>query len=270
MKKEHHDAHNDESMRLAPLSDRAVAFSIDYALFNAGYYLSLKLLFPDIPLSANPQAMLWFGLWAALFIIYQAYSSCEGRSSIGKSLLGLKVVSLEHAPLGLEAALIRSTAYLASSFLGAGFIWSMFNPTRRCWHDLAAGSIVVETRPKRAALRPLIQAGAFASLAIFGLSWMCENVWKPRFYQIKSVAYSQVGFSEISELQKVYRQKKGKYASSLLSLATVSPDPQNFLRDMAAVYDFDSGVKIKTNKVGYTVVARARDRERTLVTYTGS
>lgn len=268
--KEHHDATREEGLRLAPLSDRAVAFSIDYALFNAGYLLSLKLLFPDIPLSANPQSMLWFGLWAALFIIYQAYSSCEGRASIGKSLLGLKVVALDHTPLGLEAALIRSVTYLASSILGAGFAWSLFNPTRQCWHDLVSGSVVVETRHKRAALRPWIQAGAFACLAVFGLSWMCQNVWKPRFYQVKALAYSQVGFNEISELQKVYRHKKGKYASSLISLSTVSPDPQNFLRDMAAVYDFNSGVKIQTNKTGYTIVARARNQNRTLLTYTGS
>lgn len=268
MRRAEREDHEPES-DLATFSERVLAFSIDYGLFAVGYLLIRPILFPD-PLESARRSGLLFLLWTALFVIYQAYSSCEGRVSLGKSLLGLRVLSIEREPLRLDQALIRSILYLPSSFLGLGFLWSLFNPTRQSWHDLAAGSIVVSERIKSTALTPFLRAGALACIGLFALAWAWERVLKPRYNQVMVVSYAHVGLSEMGQLQKSYHDTHGRYADSVFALASVSVDPKSFLSDMVQVFDEREGVHFQTSKNGYTIVARARDSGRTPVSYTGS
>src|ERR1035437_9189803 len=124
-----HDHDDEERLpqgNIAAFSDRVVAFSTDVAIFSAGYLLSLKIIFPAFSIWSNPHSNLWKGLWIALFLIYSAYSSCEGRRSLGKALLGLRVTDSQGEPLSLQAAIIRSVTYIVSSIFNLGFLWSLF------------------------------------------------------------------------------------------------------------------------------------------------
>jgi uncharacterized RDD family membrane protein YckC len=70
----------------------------------------------------------------------------ETGQTIGKSLLGLRVCTLDGEPLGYGHALIRFLAYGPSFFFfGIGFLWVGLNPGKRGWHDLLAGTVVVNT-----------------------------------------------------------------------------------------------------------------------------
>ncbi|MEK7857500.1 MAG: RDD family protein [Elusimicrobiota bacterium] len=259
----------DEEHRLARFSERALAFSIDYALFALGYLLSLKLFFPMYALGLNPHSSLWVALWTALFIVYQGYASSEGRQSLGKSLLGLRVVDLGgHEPLGLFDGIIRSLGYLVSSILSLGFAWSALSPNAQAFHDLAVGSVVVTDRPFGRGL--LVRAGALLSLSLFAGAWLWQNVYETRYNRIMTVAYSHVGLDRLTQLQSAYHRKNGRYADNLLSLATVSGDPANFLRSMAALFDTRAGIQFQTTAKGYTILARANDSRRTQVTISGS
>ena len=90
----------------------------------------------------NPYTGQWALLWTGFFLVYQGYLSCEGRRSLGKAAMGLRVVGREGEALGLGAAAMRSALYVVSSILNLGFLWSLLNPERRCWHDMAVGSRV--------------------------------------------------------------------------------------------------------------------------------
>lgn len=259
-------AHETE-MRLADFAERTAAFGLDYGIFAIGWLASLKLVFPQYGIEWNPHATSWTLLWTALFLLYQAYFSCEGRATLGKSALGLRVVTVDNEPLSLGQAITRSFCYLPSSILSLGFLWSLLSPNRQTWHDLAAGSYVVSER--RVPL-VLARAGAAAVLAVFGVAWMWQNVWSPRYHRTMLVAYAHVGLSEVAQLQKVYHKKNGRYAESLVSLALVSENPKVFLSDMAGLYDLKRGFDIRTSRAGYTVSAVAKDRFGTPVSYTGS
>ncbi len=255
--------------RLATFSERALAISVDYAIFAAGYWLTQRAFFPD-PILAVRNTGLWLMIWAALFVLYQAYSSSEGRSSLGKSLLGLKVVTLEREPLGVGQALIRSALYLPSSFMGLGFLWSFLGNSRQCWHDMAAGSVVVCERPRQSEPMLWVRAGAAACVALFALGFMWERVWEPRYNRVKVVAYAYMGLKEMASLQQDHLKQKGRYAENVFELASLSVDPKSFLTDMAVYFDADSGININANRHGYTISARARDTRRTPVTIRGS
>lgn len=250
-------------LHLADFAERLVAFSVDYALFFLGAQVSLLALSRVVALPENE----WVILWNALFLLYQAYASCEGRVSLGKQLLGLKVVTVDSEPLSLGQSVIRALAYIPGSVLSLGFLWSLISPNRQGWHDLAAGSYVVLVRPRRGLAG--VRAAALGCLVFFGVAWAWQNVWAQRYYSTLTVAYAHVGMDEIALLQKRHLREKGRYAGDLLSLAMVSGDPRAFLRDMAGLYDLN-GFEIKTSPHGYTVLAHARDGQATPVSFSGT
>lgn len=74
---------------------------------------------------------------------------CIVGNTPGKWLLGLKIVRRKtHADIGYWRYVLRYFAYIPS--VGAamlGVIWCHFNKERRAWHDMIAGTVVLQTRP---------------------------------------------------------------------------------------------------------------------------
>jgi class 3 adenylate cyclase/uncharacterized RDD family membrane protein YckC len=63
----------------------------------------------------------------------------------GKRLLKLKVISMDGGPLDGKQRLMRSAVSLLSGYAaGAGYLWALWEPQRRGWHDLMADSRVVD------------------------------------------------------------------------------------------------------------------------------
>jgi uncharacterized RDD family membrane protein YckC len=260
-----------EELQLAAFSERVVAFSLDTALFAACYYVSLALVFRQYSVFLNPYAGQWALLWTGFFLVYQGYLSCEGRRSLGKAALGIRVVGREGEPLGIGAAALRSLLYVASSILNLGFLWSLFNPARRCWHDLAVGSLVVRDVPQETSgARPLVRLAAAGCAAVFLGAAAWKHVVGPRYHANMDIAYARVGLQEISRLQTIHHHKFGVYAKDLLSLAPLSGAPEAFMRDMSNLFDLDAGVRIEVGAKGYTVTARAADENKTLLVQKGS
>lgn len=253
--------------RLATLGERVLAFSLDGLPFLVGFRLGFWPLFGEG--AAAGQYAIWTAIWLAMFLLYHAYTSCEGRVSPGKRLLGIKVVSVEREDLSLGQAIIRSATYLVSSVLGLGFLWSLFSPSRQCWHDMAAGSVVVGARPKGAGSLVFARVGGLACLALLGGLMLWDGAIESRYRRIMLVAHAQLGLSEMRTLQEIHRIKKGRYADNVLELAEVSVSPGLFMRSMARRLDLGAGIDIKTTKKGYTIFARARDPQRTRVKLSG-
>ena len=254
-------------VELAAFSERVLAFSLDAGLFVAGYYLSFRLAFPRYPLVLHPAMAYWHFLWVALFVIYQAFFSSEGRASLGKALLGLRVLQ-DGESLSLRHAVLRSALYPVSAILGLGFLWALFSRERQCWHDMVVGSVVVRERPFRGGRSLLIRAGAgFCLLLLAGLG-MWAFVWGPRYHRIMMVAYAKVGLKEMAQLQQLHRLEKARYADDLFGLAEASVDPNGFLAGAGNLLDVKSLVFANTEQ-GFTIVARALDDQRTVVRISG-
>jgi uncharacterized RDD family membrane protein YckC len=82
----------------------------------------------------------WFAMATVYFtVLHRAYGQ-----TIGKSLLGLKVHTLDFREVGIVRSLIRALGYaVSSSFLGFGFLLVALTPRKRGWHDFLAGTCVV-------------------------------------------------------------------------------------------------------------------------------
>lgn len=65
--------------------------------------------------------------------------------SIGKKLLGIRIVSIYHHRISLWHCIERSLGYVASTLeLGVGFIQIFWNPNRMTLHDRIAETLVVK------------------------------------------------------------------------------------------------------------------------------
>ena len=262
----HHQQH--PVARKAEFSERALAFAADYALFAAAWYVILKAIDPALPVLLNGKGTAVIVFLAVAFLLYQAFFSCEGRVTLGKHLLGLRVADAEGEPLDLGRAIMRALGYIPSSFLTLGFFWALVDPHGRAWHDYAAGSDVIGDRQlpdgRRGAFR--LAAGTLVIALALVAGW--NGIWEPRYLKLMTVAHAKAGLIEVQTLQASYHKRNGRYADSLFALAEVSLDPRAFLRDMAVLYDLRA-FRFKSDREGWAVATRARDVDQTLVAVSG-
>jgi len=82
--------------------------------------------------------------WFAMATLYFTILHRSFGQTIGKSMLGLRVQTLDAKRLGTVRSLVRALAYaVSSSFLGFGFLLVALTPRKRGWHDFLAGTCVV-------------------------------------------------------------------------------------------------------------------------------
>ena len=108
--------------------------------------LALLVAHGDVDL-AHPSLGWLIGLRGALFVVTAAYfviSWARGGQTIGMRAWRLRVVSVQGDRLAWSRAFARFAASLLSLLaLGVGFLWCLFEPDRRGWHDLLVGSRVI-------------------------------------------------------------------------------------------------------------------------------
>lgn len=145
-----------EGAELAGFWRRAVAFFLDFAFFGA-FFLGTLVAFGKLAKHFG-----WLGdrhIHLELNFFHNWYSVlylviCYGLSlwvgkgqTLGKKLLGIRVVSLAHSHMGLWHCVERALGYGASALeLGFGFVQFFMNPNRRTVHDRIAETIVVRVR----------------------------------------------------------------------------------------------------------------------------
>lgn len=79
-----------------------------------------------------------------LFFSYFTLLHAGCGQTIGKMLMGLRLVADDGGEVGLGQAFLRAAATLLSALpLGAGFLWAVLDLQHRTWHDLIAATRVV-------------------------------------------------------------------------------------------------------------------------------
>lgn len=82
--------------------------------------------------------------FALAWFVYQLVFLKRLEATPGKRLFKLKVVSLDGGPLEKKQRTMRAAVSLLSAYAGGlGYLWALFEPQRRGWHDLMAGTRVV-------------------------------------------------------------------------------------------------------------------------------
>lgn len=96
----------------------------------------------------------------ALGLFYFTFFYSFGGATLGKYLMGLRVVRQDGFPVSGTQAALRTVAYAASALpVYVGFLNVLTDDRRRAWHDILTGTSVVHTwraRPDERFLREVI------------------------------------------------------------------------------------------------------------------
>jgi uncharacterized RDD family membrane protein YckC len=154
-----YSAHETERMRkldglpLASFAARAAAFAIDF-LLAAGVFVLLavpvgkvleKTLHRDIHIELNLFHNWYSIVYLVLFFGASLYVG-NGRT-VGKRVMGIRVLSVVHDHISLWHSIERALGYGASTLeAGFGFLQYFIHPNRRTVHDRIAETIVVKER----------------------------------------------------------------------------------------------------------------------------
>ncbi len=86
------------------------------------------------------------GLEMIFFIVYEALLIAYWNGqTIGKKVLGIRVVSAGGAPVPVGMAFARSAMKLISgAVLLLGYLWMLWDPNKQTWHDKVAQTYVVK------------------------------------------------------------------------------------------------------------------------------
>lgn len=80
-----------------------------------------------------------------LSVIYYCSSWVKSGQTLGKRVVGNKVVSVDGEAITWGKALLRYVGYLFNSLvLSIGFLWLVFDKKRQGWHDKLAKTYVVD------------------------------------------------------------------------------------------------------------------------------
>jgi uncharacterized RDD family membrane protein YckC len=150
--------HELAGLELASFSSRALAFLIDFViagvLFLAGLLLLAKIANRFTPLGQNNKhfdiELNFFENWYSIvyLVLFFGLSVYFGNGrTLGKRVMGIRVVSIVHHRMSLWHSIERALGYGASALeFGFGFAQYFIHPNRRTVHDRMAETIVIRER----------------------------------------------------------------------------------------------------------------------------
>lgn len=149
----------------AGFASRAVAIVIDYTIIFLVGAVSIGAISVFLDLATVQRFIQWVNailpgferifVWltsarfAAIFVVLLGYAyfifffSTTGQT-IGKAIMGLRVVTTDGKRMGVKRSFIRTLCYAVSlAPLGLGFLWVLGEDRRRAWHDKIAHTYVL-------------------------------------------------------------------------------------------------------------------------------
>lgn len=141
-------------VRFASPVARFVGYLIDGFVTGAAYLL-ISLVLGVIVAFAGSNGLdflvgmgiiLYFLAFLVLWLVYFPYFWSRGGQTPGMKVMRIKVVRDEDGgPVSFGSGVVRLLGYFVSSaVLYLGFIWILIDRRKRGWHDLMAGTCVVE------------------------------------------------------------------------------------------------------------------------------
>ncbi len=131
---------------------RLIAFAVDIFAMAAICVLATQAIeltadffrFRAFPLGRQ---LVGIAVRATILVVIATYLPASwaltGRS-IGKALMGLRIVRADGSPIGLSRAAIRFAGYWLSAIpFGIGFLVSVFDSKHKTFHDRLADTLVV-------------------------------------------------------------------------------------------------------------------------------
>ncbi|MDH5711205.1 MAG: RDD family protein [Gammaproteobacteria bacterium] len=119
-----------------------IATAIFNALLNHGEALD----------SNNPNRIILSFYLGAIIVFYFGWFWTHGGQTLGMKTWKMRLVSNHSQITAFNAiswkhVLIReATAMVSCLCLGLGFLWSLFDRKKRCWHDMTSDTALIDLR----------------------------------------------------------------------------------------------------------------------------
>ena len=255
---------------LAAIHDRFIAYVLDFLPFAAGFILTLlvktqRIGFAVIPFDFVGRAAL---AWIGLYFLYQVAGNWTG-ATVGKSLLGLRVVTVDGTKLSFGRAFARAVMYLVGTpFFNYGFVIALFHPSSRALHDLAAGTVVVSLRRRSPAATLLMFLAAMALLIGLVSAAMRSSTRLATRRDVVILAQARDSLLVLARIEELEKRTTGAYTGSLEELARASGDVSEFRHALSIIF-MPELFQIEAGSLGYRISATARDSHHTRLTVAG-
>jgi uncharacterized RDD family membrane protein YckC/type II secretory pathway pseudopilin PulG len=155
---------------------RFLAFSLDNVVVSV--IIGIPIAIITNLFAGQRDTYFWAGVLFLFQIVltytYFIFLTNKDQATIGKRLLGLRVVSEDGSPLSLGKIIIRETAgkFISILILFIGFLMVAFTSKKQGLHDKMIGGVVLSNRAERktwAYVVSIIVAAVLPALAILGI-----------------------------------------------------------------------------------------------------
>ncbi len=153
---------------------RFFAFFCDQLIAGALYYLVLALMLKAGFFSVGAIVLLAFLVPA---VYYAAMQSSSGQATIGKSLLGLKVATVN----GDRASFLRNFGRELAKIISAiplmiGYLMAAFTGRKQALHDMVASTVVLDVGPAKVVKGAVVVVVAFIAQGAIA-AFMLQDVY---------------------------------------------------------------------------------------------
>ncbi len=138
-----------EELTIAPISKRALAFTLDKLLLALIVFAAMGSRFEGKDLQGVVVALNQAIVFTTVVeIAYQAIFTKLYGASVGKMLLKIRVVDTEllDSPSWGYSFLRAAVRFLGETLFYLGFLWAFFDKHKQGWHDKAAKTLVLDGR----------------------------------------------------------------------------------------------------------------------------
>jgi uncharacterized RDD family membrane protein YckC len=95
----------------------------------------------------SPYILLFDLYLVSIIFFYFGWFWTHGGQTLGMKTWKIKLISNDSQNINWKQVLIReTTAVISWLCLGLGFFWSVFDKKKRCWHDMASHTTLVDLR----------------------------------------------------------------------------------------------------------------------------
>ena len=116
--------------------------SIGVVVINAFEYVQIA---PEKSQNVVLALVLIFNV--TFYLLYYIFLWSLAGQTIGKAIMGLRIVRTDGSRLSGRRAFIRLLGYWISAILFLGYLWVLVDPRRQGFHDKLAGTMVVYAGP---------------------------------------------------------------------------------------------------------------------------
>lgn len=136
-----------EKLELSSIRSRMAAFGIDELLLSMILFV---ILWDSIDAATDVESMIavvntFILEYMMIKIAYQTFFTMQYGATIGKIVMKIRIIEIRTLtnPHFLSAFNRSVFRIVSETLFYLGFLWGMFDPYRRAWHDLSAKTLVV-------------------------------------------------------------------------------------------------------------------------------